>query len=121
MASALPETLGDTELVRSSIDFPVVGIGSSAGGIEALVTFFKNMPSDNGMAFVVIAHLSPEHVSGLQGVIQAVTPMQVCEVHETTPINANTVYVIPPTKHLSMNDGYLSVSDIDRHRARPVA
>jgi two-component system CheB/CheR fusion protein len=49
------------ELIPSTLPFPVVGIGASAGGLQAVKSFFEHMPSDNGMAFVVILHLSPDH------------------------------------------------------------
>jgi two-component system CheB/CheR fusion protein len=54
----------------SSLDFPVVGIGASAGGLQAIKLFFENMPHDNGMAFVVILHLSPDHQSIADKIIQ---------------------------------------------------
>jgi two-component system CheB/CheR fusion protein len=120
-AASPPETLADAELVVSSLDFPVVGIGASAGGIDALIRFFELLPGDTGMAFVVIVHLSPEHASSIDSVLQAVTTMTVEQVSETTHIEANRVYVIPPTKHLSMNDSYLRVTAIERPRGRPVA
>ncbi|WP_312291143.1 chemotaxis protein CheB, partial [Stutzerimonas nitrititolerans] len=54
-----PSSPKNLHLARSTLDYPVVGIGASAGGLKALMTFFEHMPSDCGMAFVIILHLSP--------------------------------------------------------------
>jgi two-component system, chemotaxis family, CheB/CheR fusion protein len=85
----------------------VVGLGGSAGSIEALKTFFSYMPEDSGLAFVVVLHLSPEYESGLAEVLQKWTSMPVIQVSEPTKVEANSVYVIPPRKHLLMADGHL--------------
>ena len=76
-------------------DFSVVGIGASAGGIGALKQFFEHMPSDSGMAFVVILHLSEQHESNLAEILQKTTAMPVAQVNETIKVEANQVYVIP--------------------------
>jgi two-component system, chemotaxis family, CheB/CheR fusion protein len=73
----------------------VVGLGGSAGSIEALETFFSNMPEDSGLAFVVVLHLSPEYESGLAGVLQKWTVMPIIQVSEPIKVEANCVYVIP--------------------------
>src|SRR5688572_1531298 len=88
-------------------DFLVVGIGASAGGIKALREFFSGMPSDSGMAFVVILHLSQEHKSSLTEIIQRETEMAVQQVTETVKVEPNKVYVIAPAKHLEMTDGVI--------------
>ena len=62
---------------RGKKSFPIVGVGASAGGLEAIETFFANMPTDVGMAFVVIQHLSPQHKSILGDILKKDTPMQV--------------------------------------------
>jgi two-component system, chemotaxis family, CheB/CheR fusion protein len=72
----------------------VVGLGGSAGSIEALETFFSCMPEDSGLAFVVVLHLSPEYESGLAGVLQKWTVMPVIQVSEAIKVEANCVYVI---------------------------
>lgn len=97
-------------LSPSHLDFPVVGIGASAGGLEAICTLFRHMPSDCGMAFVVVLHLSPDHQSVADRIIQATTQMPVRQVTEPVPIERNHVYVISPANRLSTNDGYLRVS-----------
>jgi two-component system, chemotaxis family, CheB/CheR fusion protein len=90
----------------NSLDFPVVGIGASAGGVQALLRFFENAPADMGMAFVVVLHLSAKHVSSADKVLQNVTRMRVLQVSEPTRIEANHVYVIAPGKGLTMTDVY---------------
>ena len=62
------------------IDFPIIGIGASAGGLEAFEQFFSNMPPDTGMAFVLIPHLDPHHKSSLAELIKRYTRMNVLEV-----------------------------------------
>ncbi|ANJ55539.1 chemotaxis protein [Pseudomonas silesiensis] len=94
-------------------DFAVVGIGASAGGLQAIKLFFENMPQDNGLAFVIILHLSPDHESVADKIIQESTRMPVLQVTETVPIEKNRVYVISPAQRLTMNDGYLEVSPSD--------
>ena len=108
-------------LSPSHLDFPVVGIGASAGGLEAICTLFRHMPSDCGMAFVVVLHLSPDHQSVADRIIQATTQMPVRQVTEPVPIERNHVYVISPANRLSTNDGYLRVSPANRRRGDHVA
>ncbi|MEO6676172.1 MAG: CheR family methyltransferase [Pseudomonas sp.] len=103
------------------LDFGVVGIGASAGGLQAIKLFFENMPYDNGMAFVIILHLSPDHESIADKIIQESTQMPVLQVTETVPIERNHVYVISPAHRLTMNDGYLEVSASDPRLGRTSA
>lgn len=116
-----PSTPKNTELTRSTLEFPVVGIGASAGGLKALLTLFENMPSDCGMAFVVIMHLSPKHESNADKIIQNVTKMPVQQITHPVPIERNHIYVIPPAMDLSMNDGYLRLMKPTRERGPQVA
>jgi two-component system CheB/CheR fusion protein len=97
-------------------DFLVVGIGASAGGVAALRNFFSQMPSDSGMAFVVILHMSEEHKSSLAEIIQRETQMPVVQVTTTTEVEPNKIYVIPPAKHLEMTDGVIKPKDPVRER-----
>jgi two-component system CheB/CheR fusion protein len=91
----------------STLPFPVVGIGASAGGLRSLMDFFGAVRGDAGMAFVVISHMSPDHESGLPDVLQKATPMKVVQVRERVAIKPNTVYVISPRSNLAMHDGHL--------------
>ncbi len=101
-------------------DFLVVGIGASAGGIKALKEFFTAMPSDSGMAFVVILHLSDEHESSLAQILQSHTTMAVTQVTETVKVVPNHVYVIPPAKGLAMVDGHIQLTDQTRPKGKRV-
>ncbi len=83
-------------------DFPVVGIGASAGGLEAFEQFFKNMPSDSGMAFVLVQHLDPAHKSILTELIGRFTKMKVLEIQDGMLVEADTVYVIPPNRYMAI-------------------
>ncbi|MBA1272284.1 CheR family methyltransferase [Stutzerimonas azotifigens] len=107
--------------VRSDLKFPVVGIGASAGGLKVLMSFFENLPSDCGMAFVVIMHLSPKHESTADRILQTVTNMPVSQVTKPVPIEPNHIYVIPPASDLLMNDGYLRLVEPTRERGPQVA
>jgi len=87
--------------------FPIVGIGASAGGLEALELFLRNVPKNSGMAFVVIQHQDPTRKGVLGALLQRVTSMVVRQVKDRTPILPNCVYVIPPDKDLSIVRGVL--------------
>ncbi len=86
--------------------FPVVGIGASAGGLEAFTTLLKSLKSNTGMAFVFIQHLAPDHASLLPEILQRSTKMPVVQATEGMAVEANRVFVIPP--NVSM--GILRVS-----------
>ncbi|MES2185436.1 MAG: chemotaxis protein CheB [Pseudomonadota bacterium] len=98
--------------------FPIVGLGASAGGLQALQRFFGAMPGDTGMAFVVVMHLSPVHESNVDAILRRHTGMPVQQVNARVTIEANHVYVIPPNKDLSMDDDHLGVAELSG-AARP--
>ncbi len=91
--------------------FPIVGIGASAGGLEALEQFFSNMPSNSGMAFVVIQHLDPNHAGIMPELLQRITPMKVYQASDGLSVKPGCVYVIPPNKSLSILHGALQLFD----------
>jgi two-component system, chemotaxis family, CheB/CheR fusion protein len=119
--SEMPDVAAIEASLAPHLSFPVVGIGASAGGLPALLTLFGNMPADNGMAFVVILHLSPKHDSTADQVLQRVTRMPVIQVNESVRIEPNHVYVIAPSKQLSMIDGMLVVTAMERPRGQHIA
>jgi PAS domain S-box-containing protein len=90
--------------------FIVVGIGASAGGIQALKIFFEHVPAGSGIAYVVILHLSPTHDSKLAEVIRISAKIPVQQVVEKVKIAPDHIYVIPPNQHLTMEDGHINVS-----------
>ncbi len=87
--------------------FPIVGIGASAGGLEALDQFLRNVPADSGMAFVIVQHLDPMRRGVMPELLQRVTRMKVVQVKDRTRVRPDCVYVIPPNKDLSLLHGVL--------------
>ncbi|HLO61319.1 MAG TPA: chemotaxis protein CheB, partial [Bacteroidales bacterium] len=83
---------------KKSNDFPIVGIGASAGGLEALEQFFSNMPENCNMAFVIIQHLDPTRESITSQLLQRVTGMKVLQATDDLKVSINHVYIIPPNK-----------------------
>ncbi len=87
--------------------FPIVGIGASAGGLEALEHFLGHMPQDSGMALAIVQHLDPTHKGIMPELLQRSTHMQVIQVKDRTRVQPNCVYVIPPNKDMSILHGVL--------------
>lgn len=98
------------------VDFYVVGIGASAGGLEAFEQFFRNMPADNGMAFVLVPHLSPEHKSMMGDLLQRYTEMPIREVQDGVELVPNHVYIIPPNKDLALQNNLLMLQEPTEER-----
>lgn len=96
-----------TSIESSQVSFPIVGIGCSAGGLEALESFFSHVPANCGMAFVVVQHLAPDLPSALPELLQRMTRMAVAEASEGLKTKPNCVYVIPPGKDMSLLHGTL--------------
>jgi two-component system, chemotaxis family, CheB/CheR fusion protein len=91
--------------------FPIVGMGASAGGLEAFELFFRTMPADCGMAFILVPHLDPGHASMLAEILQRNTSLPVLEAQDQVRVEPNHVYIIPPNKDLSVFHGVLSLSE----------
>lgn len=89
--------------------FPVVAIGSSAGGLEAVSELFRALPSNLGMAFIYVQHLSPNHKSLLTSILSHVTDMKVQEIENMEKIVVNNVYVIPNNKKIEVTDGHIKL------------
>ncbi|GAA4104723.1 CheR family methyltransferase [Mucilaginibacter panaciglaebae] len=83
--------------------FPIVAIGGSAGSFQSLEKFFTHMPSDSGMAFIVVMHLDNNH-QGIAELIQNYTPMEVIQAEDGMPVEPNTVYTIPPNKDMGVHN-----------------
>jgi two-component system CheB/CheR fusion protein len=86
---------------------PIVGIGASAGGLEAFTELLKYLPSDTSMAFVLVQHLAPQHESMLTELLSKATRMPVSEVKDGTEVEANHIYVIPPNTNMDILHGLL--------------
>ncbi len=95
----------------SSNQFLVVGIGASAGGLEAFKQFIKAIPVDSGMAFILVQHLDPSHDSILCELLQKITLIPICEVTDKIQVEPDHIYVIPPNKMLTAQDGVLNLAD----------
>jgi len=91
----------------SRASFPVVGIGASAGGLEALEQFLGSVPANSGMAFVIVQHMDPTHKGIMHELLQRVTGMTVVQVKDRTKVRPDCVYVIPPNKDMSILHGVL--------------
>ena len=98
--------------------FPIVGLGASAGGLEALEAFFKAMPAKSGAAFVIVAHLDPKHVSLMPELLQKHTRMPVTQIGDGIKIKPDHVYIIPPNKDLSILGGTLQLMEMMQPRGR---
>jgi len=83
-------------------NFPVAGVGASAGGLEAIEKFLKALPADTGTAYVLVQHLDPTHESRLTEILSHSTAMPVVEAKQGTEVRPNSVYVIPPNKNISI-------------------
>ncbi|MEI6208743.1 MAG: chemotaxis protein CheB [Desulfuromonadales bacterium] len=92
---------------QESPRFPIVGIGASAGGLEALELFLAHVPDGSGIAFVIIQHLDPTHKGIMPELLQRATKMEVLQVCDRTEVHKNCVYVIPPNKDMSTLHGVL--------------
>ncbi|MEO6832327.1 MAG: chemotaxis protein CheB [Chitinophagaceae bacterium] len=90
--------------------FPVVGVGASAGGLDAFKRLLTAIPEDSGMAYVLVQHLSPTHESILPEILQRVTKIPVHEITDEIHLAPNHIYIIPAAKILSAYDGVLSLS-----------
>lgn len=87
--------------------FPIVGIGASAGGLEALEQFLRRVPAKSGMAFVIIQHLDPTHKGIMPELLQRATNMRVLQVKDRMEVQPDCVYAIPPNKDMSLLHGVL--------------
>ena len=102
--------------------FPIVGLGTSAGGLEALELFLRHVPSECGMAFVIVQHLSPDHIGNLPELLQRYTIMKVQQVNDTITVLPNCVYVIPPNKDMTISNRslHLGVPDVKHGLRLPI-
>ena len=91
--------------------FRVVGIGASAGGLEALEQFFSHMPPDTGMAFVIVQHLDPTRESSMPQIVARLTQMPAFVATDGMKVQPNSVYLIPPSKNLAMRKGVLRLEE----------
>ena len=96
---------------QKPVPFPIIGIGASAGGLEALEQFLGHVPENCGMAFVIVQHLDPTHKGVMPELLQRTTRMEVFQVRDRMRIRSDCVYVIPPNKDMSILHGVLHLFD----------
>ena len=101
----------ETVIQKHTASFPIIGIGASAGGLEALDLFLKNVPEGSNMAFVIVQHLDPTHKGIMVELLQRATAMKVMQIKDRTRVQPNCVYVIPPNKNMSILHGVLHLLD----------
>jgi two-component system, chemotaxis family, CheB/CheR fusion protein len=108
---------------RAGTSPPIVGIGASAGGLEALQQFFRALPADLGAAYVVIVHLAPDRHSDLPGILARETTMPVVQVgdHDQSDLVPNQVYVIAPDRKLELTDSHIGASRFEQPRGQRAA
>ena len=99
-----------SEEATTQNSFPIVGIGASAGGLEAFTHLLTHLPADTGMAFVLVQHLDPNHPSQLTHLLSKVTPLPVQEVKNGMTIKPNHIYVIPPNANMDLAQGKLKLT-----------
>jgi len=115
---AKPSDAQEASPLSPSTGFPIVGIGASAGGLEAFTELLKHLPADTGMAFVLIQHLAPTHESMLTEVLSRATQLPVAEVTEGLEARPNHVYVIPPNTNMTVEDNTLHLLPRTSHRGQ---
>jgi two-component system, chemotaxis family, CheB/CheR fusion protein len=98
----------------------IVGVGASAGGIEAFTALLKELPPDTGLAIVFVQHLAPTHTSMLPEILQRSTRMRVLEVHDEPVVERNCVYVIPPARVMTIRNGRLELTPRGQAPHHPV-
>ena len=102
--------------------FPIVGLGASAGGLDALRAFFTEVPADSGMAYVVVVHLSPKQPSMMAELLQKVTSIPVSAITDGHLIEPDHIYVVPPDNDVAVGQGRLLLLDgrADQHSRLPI-
>ena len=115
----MPSTLSEEQTVQPGDGLPafVVGIGASAGGLEALEAFFDAMPSSTDLAFVVIQHLSPDFKSLMSELLARHTEMSIHRAEDDLPLQPNAIYLIPPRKEMIISGGRLLLTDSDPEKS----
>ena len=112
VSESAPDDAEDTDAQPSAhaTAFPIVGVGASAGGLDAFTHFLQALPLDTGMAFVFVQHLSPDHESHLGGLLSQVAALPIIIIEEGMIAVPNCVYLIPPNKYLTITHGVLHLT-----------
>jgi len=118
MAQGKTSPIEEKAKLQAETSFPTVGIGASAGGLKALQHFFQELPPNTGAAYVVIVHLEPTHTSELAEILARKTQMPVQQVNQSTPLEPNKIFVIPPNRRLLITDHEIATLPFDEPRGR---
>lgn len=102
-------TVNNTEN-KNTNQFPIVAIGASAGGLEAMTDLLSNLPAHTGMSFIYIQHLDPDHESMLTQILGRATKMPVQEATEKMRVKPDHLYIIPPNRQMTLENGVLSLT-----------
>ena len=117
--SPVKKKLKTSAATSSNNSFYVVGIGASAGGLEALERFFQNMPENSGMAFIVVSHLDPNHISIMPELIQKTTKMKLFQAEDGMVVRPNHVYVAPANRDIGILHGTIQlIEPLEAHGFR---
>ena len=108
----------DSTLPAPPPGFPIVAIGASAGGLEAIETFLRNMRPDSGAAFIVVQHLSPDYKSMMAEILRPFTKMKTLLAEDGLRVEPDTVYTMQPGKDLLIEDGLLRLADVEDPRGQ---
>jgi two-component system CheB/CheR fusion protein len=119
-AAREPVAVNVPQPVQAPADFPIVGIGASAGGLAAFEAFFSGMPAqaDPGMALVLVQHLAPDHKSMLADLIRRYTHLPVIEVQDSVAVAPNCVYIIAPNRDMALLNGSLQLLEPNAPRGQ---
>src|ERR1700678_3133814 len=111
-------TLAGSPALTGASPIRIVGLGASAGGLEALEQFIANVPPASGLAYVVVQHLDPTHKAMLTELLQRATAMPVQEAAGSMHVEPDVVYVIPPSTELTVAAGRLHLAEPAQPRGR---
>lgn len=107
------------KISSNASNFLYVGLGASAGGLDALEKFLSNIPENSGMAFIIVQHMDPTHKSGLVNILSRYTKLKVHEVTDGVKVLPDNIYIIPPNKDMGILDGKLQLMEpIEPHGLR---
>src|SRR5688572_14779110 len=120
-ANGLSQTIESRIGSGTDSDHPIVCIGASAGGMEAIHELFDHLPQDSGFSFIVIQHLSSDHKSLMAELLSKHTTMKVLEAKENTAVEPDSVYVIPNNRNLTISNRILQLSGKEQGRSPNMA
>jgi two-component system CheB/CheR fusion protein len=116
MTSGAHDRAAKPDSVQAVPPLVIAGVGASAGGLEAFTQLLRHLPTDTGLAFVLVQHLDPHHESALTNLLSRATAMPVEEVTNNLRVERNRVYVIPPNANMGIREGVLNLEPLQKTR-----